>query len=142
MSGEIRINSQTLYKHMKENTPYRISDRGNIFRYDGKVYCAVSDREFKATIKDLLPIDYRNRKDWSAVFNEYKTDHPDFAEAELDADEDLIGFDNGVLRLSTMELLPYVEGYRLSRIVPCKYMKDKSLADAPLFSAFIVIIQS
>ena len=136
-SGEVRINSQTLYKYMKENTPYRISDRGNIFRYDGKVYCAVSDREFKAAIKDLLPIEYRNRKDWSAVFNEYKTDHPDFAEAELDADEDLIGFTNGVLRLSTMEILPYEEKYRLSRTVPCEYTVDKGLANAPLFSAFV-----
>lgn len=135
--NSVRINSQALYKYMKENTPYRISDRGNIFRYDGKVYCPVSDREFKATIKDMLPVDYRNRRDWSAVFNEYKTDHPDFSEVELDADEDLIGFANGVLKLSTMELLPYEESFRLSRIVPCKYQADKGLDDAPRFSKFV-----
>lgn len=136
-SGEVRINSQALYKYMKENTPYRISDRGNIFRYDGKIYCPISDREFKATIKDMLPVDYRNRRDWSAVFNEYKTDHPDFAEVELDANEDIIGFVNGVLSLSKMELVPYNEDHMLSRMVPCKYVPEKTLADAPLFDAFL-----
>lgn len=135
--GGTRINRQALYKYLKENTSFRVSDRGNIYYYDGKLYHLITDREFKATIKDYLPVEFRRSRDWVSVFEEYKSDHPDLIESSLDADEDLIGFTNGVLKLSTMELVPYSEDIMLSRMVPSKYLPKQTLSDAPIFDAFL-----
>lgn len=136
-SGKKTFLPQKLYLHFKYNLNLKITDTGNMFLYDGRIYNKISARETKALIKDYIPVEIRCNKDWEAVWKELCTDKPDMLESEFDSDENIIGFNNGVLNLKTGELHNFGEKYLLTRLVDCNYQPNKSLEDAPVFNKYI-----
>lgn len=137
-----RVNPQKLYVHMKETQEYKVSDMSNIFIFDGKIYKQLSPREFKTIIKEKMPVEIRCKKDWEAVYDEFVTDSPDIFESDFNSDENIIGFQNGILNLSTGELMPHDEKYMLTRIIPCEYHQNQSLDNAPIFKNYITTLCS
>lgn len=135
--GNVGISNQKLYLYLKETLPIKITDTGSIYLYDKNQYRKLSVREFKHIIKSYMPPEIRNEKDWKAVFKEFATDKPDMLETDFNSDENIVGFENGVLHLDTMELTEHSEQYALSRIVPCKYLSGKTLSDAPVFEKYL-----
>ena len=73
-NGQISIDRQKLYCHMKEHLKLKITDTGNIYLLNNNIYKRLSEREFKALIKEYLPIEYRSNKDWESVWKEFSTD--------------------------------------------------------------------
>lgn len=135
--GKQIINRQKLYLHIKDKLPIKITDRGNYFLFGGKTYRPISERELKALIKEFLPVEYRNKKDWTAVFDELQTDFPNIEEDAFNADENIVCFNNGVLKLDTMEFTNHSDEYLVTRMIPCNYFKNKTLDDAPIFKSYL-----
>ena len=135
--GQKRINSQLLYKHLKETLPLKITDKGNFYLYEGKVYRRVSQKEFKSIIKNCLPIEYRKAKDWETVWKEFNTDKPDIKESQLDANENIIGFENGILNIKNGEMMKFSKKHLLTRLVQCNYLPNKNLSEAPVFFKYL-----
>ena len=106
--GKLEVSRQTLYTYLKSNLKMKISDKGNIFLYESNVYRQLSVREFKSLIKEHIPVEIRTNHDWEAVWKEFSTDNPDVNETEFDSDENLIGFENGVLDLE--KAIDFVKG--------------------------------
>ena len=137
INGKPVVNTHKLYMNIKEKAQIRITERGNYFIFDGKVYRNISERDLKAIIKSCIPVENRKKKDWTAVYDEYQTDFPDTMEDDFNADENIICFNNGVLKLDTMELTKHSDKYLVTRMVPCDYLEDKTLDDAPVFKKYL-----
>lgn len=136
-NGEQKISRQRLYIHLKENLKLKITDKGNLFLYDDKIYKKLNVRDFKAMIKSYLPVEIRSETDWEAVWKEFCTDKADLKETDFDSDENIIGFENGVLELDSGEMKEYSEDMLLTRIVPCEYYPNKSLDESPVFKSYL-----
>lgn len=136
-NSRVKILPQKLYAYMKEHLKLKITDKGNIFLYEDDVYRCLSQREFKAMIKEYLPVQYRKDKDWEAVWKEFSTDFPDVKESDFDSDETIVGFTNGVLHLNDGTLIEYDDKHLLTRKIPCKYIPNKTLEDAPVFHEYL-----
>ena len=101
--GKVKILRQKLYTYLKENLHLKISGNGNMYLYDSGCYRLISNNELKALIKEYLPVQFRNNKDWEAVWREFTTDFPDIKEEDFNCDEKHIVFENGVLDISQKE---------------------------------------
>lgn len=135
--GSIKVSSQILYKHLKEDLKLKISDKGNYFLFEKGIYRKISTREFKFIIKSHIPIELRKPKDWNSVWEEFNTDEPTVIESDFNSDENIIGFENGVLKLDTGKIVDYDETMLLTRRVACKYISNKTLDDAPIFKKYL-----
>lgn len=135
--GGIKILSQILYKHLKNDLKLKISDKGNYFLYRNGLYALVSERELKSIIKSHIPVELRKPKDWNTVWLEFCSDKPNVIENDFDSNENLVPFKNGVLELDSGKLVEYNEKMLLTRRINCKYYVDKTLDDAPVFKEYL-----
>lgn len=137
VTGEVVIHPQMLYEVAKSTGLFKVSNRGNIYYYNNGNYRLLRMSEFKAMIKDNLPVEYRNRKQWENVVEEFRTDHPDFDEDDLNNDENIINFYNGILDLRTGKLCPHDPSFLTTRQIPCEYNPNLTLNDAPVFHKYL-----
>lgn len=136
-SGRNHIDTQKLYLHLKENLNLKITDKGNVFLYNSNIYIPLSARDFKALIKEYLPIQYRESKHWESVWKEFMTDFPDVEETDFNSDENIVGFQNGVLELDKGALREYSKDDLLTRKIPCNYIENQSLDNASIFQSYL-----
>ena len=136
-NGQIRIDRQKLYCHMKEHLKLKITEAGNIYLLNDNIYKRLSEREFKALIKEYLPVEYRNNKDWESVWKEFSTDFPDVKETDFNSNENLVPFQNGILELDSGELRGFDEKDLITRKIECDYIPNRTLDNAPIFSSYL-----
>lgn len=136
-NGQIRIDRQKLYSHLKENLKMLITDKDNYYLFEDGIYKQISQREIKALIKKNLPVQCRTSKDWESVWKEFSTDFPDVKETDFNANENLVPFQNGVLDLSTGDLKAFDEKLLLTRKIHCNYVSGKNIEDAPVFNSYL-----
>ena len=130
------INTQLLYMHIKENHPIIITPT-SIYIYNSHgVYMSVSDTDFKAFIKEFIPVEIRKKKLWEAVYDEFKTNFT-VAERHFNRDENIINFKNGILKVDTNELLPHNKDILSTIQIPCNYIHNADLNDAPVFKQYL-----
>lgn len=137
VTGEVMIHPQKLYETAKGTALFKISNQGNIYFYEHGHYRLLRMSEFKAMIKDNLPVEYRNRKHWESVVEEFKTDYADVNENDFNDDENIVNFKNGILDLTTGKLLKHDPKYLSTRQIPCAYNPDLTWNDAPVFKAYL-----
>ena len=136
-NGMLKVSTQKLYMHLKENLNLKITEKGNLFLYEKPIYRLISPKEFKGLIKSYIPIEIRTEKDWEAVYKEFSTDEPNAFESDFNSNEKIVGFNNGILNLKSGELEEYNEDVLLTRIVSCDYQANKTLNDAPVFQDYL-----
>lgn len=136
-NGMLKVSTQKLYMHLKENLNLKITEKGNLFLYEKPIYRLISPKEFKGLIKSYIPIEIRTEKDWEAVYKEFSTDEPNIFESDFNSNEKIVGFNNGILNLKSGELEEYNEDVLLTRIVSCDYQANKTLNDAPAFQDYL-----
>lgn len=106
--------------------------------YRNGVYGQISDEEIKKIIMhyitDYLPLSLKMR-DVNEVFENICCDGNYYNADELDADENIINFENGLLHLDTMELKPHTPDFISTIQIPCKW--DPFAASLPVFNGFM-----
>lgn len=127
------ISCPLLARHIRENLRYLfVSDsRGRGVRrlvYRDGCYRLQSEEMLKGIIKSYIT-DYDERllkmKDVNEVYLQLTTDLQFVRQEELDADEDLINFRNGLLRLSDLTLLPHSPDVYSTIQIPCVWIGEE-----------------
>lgn len=140
---KMRVNCPLLARHIRENLHYifvRDSARGGVLRYvyENGCYRLYADEMLKGIIKNYIT-DFDESilqmKDVNEVFGNITTDLKFKTNEELNTDENIINFQNGILRLSDMKLLPHSPEIMSTIQIPCDWLgEDKA---TPVFDKFM-----
>ena len=137
----VKIVPQELYIYITDTEHILSVKLGNskgivLYVYRNGYYQLWNDSDCKAHIKSFLPKRIRVANMWDCVFREFKTEYANIEEEELNANEKIINFKNGILNLETGELEPHSPDYYSTIQIPCNYIPDLKLEDAPVASKF------
>lgn len=140
---KMKVNCPLLAKHIRENLDYifvRDSARGGVLRYvyeDG-CYRLYSDEMLKGIIKNYITTfdeSILKMSDVNEVFGNITTDLKFKTNEELNTNEDIINFQNGILRLSDMKLLPHSPDLMSTIQIPCDWLGEH--IPTPVFDKFM-----
>lgn len=123
------ISCPLLARHVRENLSYlfvRDNGRQGVLRYvyENGCYRAYADEMLKGIIKTYIAAydeELVQMGKVGEVFQQLATDLNFVSQDELDNDEDLINFENGLLRLSDMTLLPHTPETLSTIQIPCQW---------------------
>ena len=142
----MRVNCPMLAAHIRENLNYifvRDSAKGGVLRYvyeDG-CYRLYADDMLKGIIKGYITNFDENllrMSDVNEVFHQLTTDLVFITDEELNADEDLINFQNCILRVSDMAMLPHDPAILSTIQIPCHWTGQPSAT--PVFDKFMTTL--
>ncbi|WP_097677907.1 phage NrS-1 polymerase family protein [Bacillus massilinigeriensis] len=142
-SKRIKVNCPVLARYIRENLHYifvRDSANGGVLRYvyeDG-CYRLYADEMLRGIIKNYITAFDENilqMRDVDEVFRQITTDLKFKTYEELNADEDIINFQNGLLRLSDMKLLPHSPNVLSTIQIPCDWVGAPK--PTPVFDQFM-----
>ena len=144
-SGEVRysVSCPLLADYIRKNSRYiftrgKASEQVNRFLYSDGVYKLISDDEFKGLIKNYITAydeTLLKMRDIKEVFQNLTTDLNFVDSSELNADENLVNFQNGLLDMKTMKLLPHSPDIFSTIQIPCNW--NNSAGNSPIFDSFI-----
>lgn len=134
-TGAILVIPQPLAIYIKE-TYNILNNFGNLYIYEKGCYRLKSDNEWKAFIKSFMPEEYRKKRNWEDVLEELKTEFP-VSNKKLNANENIINFQNGILDITSGKLLPHDPKYLSTIQIPCSYKPGLTLDDAPVTKGFL-----
>ncbi|MCD7825935.1 MAG: phage/plasmid primase, P4 family [Clostridiaceae bacterium] len=129
-NGNERVSAAKLAIYAREHMHYFIvRDSGLtgdlLYVYKDGAYRVYSERMFQGAIKQFI-IDYDpflvRMTDVREAFANLTTDLQSIRYDELDDNEDIINFQNGLLHLPTMKLLPHTPEVRSTIQLPCKWV--------------------
>ena len=110
-----------------------------IYVYMNGVYKNVSDEEFKGFIKSFIPYQLRKTREINEVFNDLTTDLKFISYESLDSDEEIINFEDGILDINTMELIPHSPDILSTIQIPAKYKEIEECEDsATVFESYMM----
>ena len=131
------IRTTLYYFFVKDNA---ISDIQR-YVYKNGCYRRVTDDEFKGYIKKCIT-DYNIKllrmKDVNEVFQDIITDTVFIKSDLIDADENIINFTNGILKLDTMTLEPHSPEIKSTIQLPCEWSFDD--IETPVYDNFITTL--
>lgn len=138
-----RICAPLLADHIRENLHYFfVRDGANSavrrYVYKGGCYRLQSDDEFKGAIKAFIKgynPEILRSKDVNEVFFDLTTDSNWLDDDQLNADENIINFQNGILNLETMQLEPHDPKHLCTIQIPCDWSEDD--LETPVYDEFI-----
>lgn len=139
-NGKMVINTHQLYIYLKNNYHLFVTRNCNNYLYHNGVYHLINDVELKAFIKNFLPEEFRTRKNWEDVFEEFKTDNP-IEDDCLNADENIINFKNGIYDISENKLKEHSPDILSTIQIPCNYIETAILDNAPIFKKYLNDLQ-
>ena len=140
---ELRVSPPLLAKYIRENNKYifvrnQATDGVNRFWYKKGCYCHISDNELKGLIKSHI-VRYDETalkmKDVYEVYNNITTDLNFISGNQINADENVINFQNGLLYLDSMKLSPHTPDALSTIQIPCNFTINA--ADTPVFDKFL-----
>lgn len=130
-NGEIyySVNAPNLSKFFRENVAYffvKNYANGAILRYFyiKGYYQLKDDNELKGYIKSLIPLELQKVAYVNEVYNLLITDLKFIPIENLNVDEDIINFENGVYHLSSGEITPHSKKYISTIRIPCDYKEN------------------
>lgn len=140
----LEICPQELFIYIMETQHIRSVRLGNsngifLYKYNKEkgVYEHWAEINAKSYIKNLMPIRLRKPYYWELVYKELTTEAANTEESDFNADENIINFKNGILDLTTGELLPHSSEYLSTIQIPCNYIPNAKLAQAPTTMKFL-----
>lgn len=149
-TGEISyiVSCPLLAEYFREKQKYfwlKSQGSGKPLRYIYRkgVYCCLSDEEIKGIIRSYIA-DYKitalKMKDVDEVFKNLCCDDVFHSVEELNADENIINFENGLLYLDTMELKDHTPWILSTIQIPCRW--NPAALSAPVFKNFLNTLTS
>ena len=97
-----------------------------IYVYKNGYYNEVSEEEFKGFIKTFIPYPLRKSKDINEIYFDLTTEMNFVKYDDLNNDENIINFQDGMLNLKTLELMPHSPKYLSTIQIPAKYSEIKA----------------
>lgn len=144
LTGKItyKVSCPLLADHFRDRQHYfwLHSHGGKPLRYIYRngVYVCISDDELKGTIKnyitDFMPALLKMR-DVEEVYKNLCCDGVFKSVDELNADENIINFKNGVLKLDTMKLVPHSPDYLCTTQIACNW--NDNAGASPVFDGYM-----
>lgn len=126
----------------EHNSYFWLRSRGGIkplrYLYRNGVYVCVSDEEIKGILKDYISVFEKTlvkMRDVDEAFKNLCCDNVIRSAEELDADENVINFQNGILHLDTMELTEHTPDLLSTVQIPCSW--NPFAASTPVFDNFM-----
>jgi len=137
--GHIKVTKHLLLRHLREDHALKVTDEGIVYAYnqDEGICEQRNHQTLCALIKGHIPEEIRSVKLTEELYKELMTDMPNVKVYELNAREDLIAFADGVLSIPTGEFLPHSAEYLHTRKLPCRYLANATLEQAPVFNKFM-----
>ena len=137
ISRKYKVLPMELADFIKKNLKYvfvksAASEQPLIYVYTNGYYKFISDDEMKGFIKSFIPYQLRYSKDINEVLYELKTEMNFVEYEDLNNNEDIINFQDGLYNIKTNELLPHTPDILSTIQIPAKYEDIKNApADAP-----------
>lgn len=130
------LNVQELAEYIKKNLNYffvknELAETSMLYIYSGGVYKNVSDDEFKAFIKKFIPYQLVKMREVDEIFKNIKTEFNNLTFDDLNTNENLINFEDGLLDLNTMELKEHTPEIYSTIQIPAKYKEIEEATEAP-----------
>lgn len=143
-----RIDRSLLAKYIRDNYHYlfvRNNARSGVLRYwyTNGVYKMVTDEEIKGYIKQIISDFDEKLVRLSAINEVYGLLIADWRyvnESDLNCDEDIINFQNGIYNLKTNILSPHTPKVYSTIQLPCDYIETTD--DAKLFNNYLDTLTS
>lgn len=112
-----------------------------IYIYENGIFKIIGENEFKGLIKEPIEKyapELLKMRDINEVYSNLLTDRNRFkSETDFNADENLICFRNGVLRLDTMELMPHSPEFLLTTKINTDWHPSCMISGTPVFDKFM-----
>lgn len=137
-----KISCPLLAEFIRNNLNYifvRNEATEGVLRYyyiDG-YYKLMSDDEMNGLIKSLIPLELQSSKIYSEVRRLLYSDLKYIKMKELNSDENIINFNNGVLHLDTMELKPHSPRHLSTIRIPCNYVENVPTPENSYFEKYL-----
>lgn len=140
------VSCPLLAEFIRQNSNYifvrdKATDFARCYWYENGCYKTISDDEIKGIIKKHITdfdITLLKMRDVLEVFKDLTTDRRFVNENELNADENVINFRNGLLYLDTLELKPHTPEIYSTIQIPCNWNPEQSAEKgAPVFTDFL-----
>lgn len=135
-----------LSRYIKENLNY-IFVRGAavemplMYVYTNGYYKLVSDNEMKAFIKQYIPYQLRKSRDINEVYLDLITEMKFVNYEDLNSNEDIINFQDGILNIRTMEFMPHSPDIYSTVQIPAKYSEiQEAEFEAPVFEKYLLTL--
>ncbi len=143
LDGKEKINPALLAKDIRENAKYRlVRDNGKqalqIYVYEDGVYRLYSPDMFKGLIIDRIKEYDESLVSIAKVndaFNQLMTERSTLSQEDLNSDESIINFKNGILDLKTMKLLPHSPAYMTTTQLPLNWRGKET--PTPVYDRYI-----
>lgn len=146
ISRKYKVLPMELADFIKKNLKYvfvksAASEQPLIYVYTNGYYKFISDDEMKGFIKSFIPYQLRYSKDINEVLYELKTEMNFVEYEDLNNNEDIINFQDGLYNIKTNELLPHTPDILSTIQIPAKYEDiKKAPADAPVFFDYMMTL--
>lgn len=146
ISRKYKVLPMELADFIKKNLKYvfvksAASEQPLIYVYTNGYYKFISDDEMKGFIKSFIPYQLRYSKDINEVLYELKTEMNFVEYEDLNNNEDIINFQDGLYNIKTNELLPHTPDILSTIQIPAKYEDIKNApADAPVFFDYMMTL--
>lgn len=134
---EYTVIPMELSNFIKNNLNYifvrgKSQENAIIYVYMNGYYKSVSENEFKGFIKSFIPYQLRKSRDINEVYLDLTTEMKFVSYEELNNDENIINFEDGILYLDTMELKEHTPEILSTIQIPAKYREIEN-ADATAY---------
>ena len=137
-----KVHPELLADYIKNNYMYYIaenkSQKTDVYWHDGTIYKRLSDNAVKSKIRSIIACYRKTLVDTSCINNTFQLmlmDEDTIPDSKFNADESIIVFENGVLNINTMELLPHSPDYLSTIKIPCNWNNDSVYA--PVFNEYM-----
>jgi len=143
------VDTKELAKYIRTESKYlfarnKATEGINRYWYRNGVYKLISDDEFKGYIKSYI-MEYTklafikwNMGDVWEVFRDLITDTDNFITIdELNANENIINFENGLYHIDTGELTPHTPSIYSTIQIPCNYNPNSASKSTVVFDKFM-----
>lgn len=141
---QYNVSSPMLAQYIRDNANYFLvknsaNERTMIYWYIDGVYVNINDEMFKGYIKSYI-ISYNNTLYKSSIVNEVYnnliTDINFISQEELNNNEDIINFRNGLYNIKSKELIPHTPNIITTIQIPCDWNESEEI-NAPIFLSYI-----
>lgn len=140
---EYKVLPMELSKYIKENLNYILvrgeANEGSlIYVFADGYYKWVDEKQFKGFIKNFIPYQLRKSREIQEVFLDLTTENNFVNYEDLNCNENIINFEDGILDLTTMELQPHSPDILNTIQIPAKYKDiEKAPFEAPVFDNYL-----